>query len=341
MEQHHHQNSSLQDGGGGGGGDPTSTPFWATEWLYVILALGVFLFIFKTFYPELQRLRKRLLYKEGFQNNDEEAFAYLEGDEMYHDRFYVDIYDLLVLNDGKNAYEVKELTNIFKQQFSEQEFAEISLLDCGCGTGHHVDAFKRNGFENVIGVDKSKRMIATAQKNFPQATFLVGNVLDQQLFHPKEFTHITCFYFTIYYIEDKEQFAQNCFQWLQPNGILVVHIVNKDKFDPVIPPANPFIIVNPQSYAKKRITTSSVTFDDFIYTASFDMKKNQQSHFTEKFQRRDDKKTFRKQTHVMFMEDESAVVQVFENNGFLVVGKVDLVKVAYDYQYLYVFRKPF
>jgi len=331
----------IQNGGDISSSSSSSSSIWASEWLYLLLILGIVMGFFKICYPELEKLRNQS--KEGFQDKQkQQPFTFLQGDEMYHDQFYVDIYDQLVYNDGKNDYEIKELTHIFKQQFSEGgEYDEIRLLDCGCGTGHHVNAFQQIGFGNVTGVDISKQMVTAANKYFPKSNFMVGDVLQSQLFPPKEFTHITCFYFTIYYIRDKEQFAENCYHWLEPNGILVVHIVNRDKFDPVIPPANPFLIVNPQSYAKKRITKSSVVFNDFIYTASFDVKNKRESYFEEKFQSKQDKTTFRKQRHIMYMEDEAAVVQVFENSGFLMVGKVDLMKVAYDYQFLYVFRKPF
>ena len=49
------------------------------------------------------------------------------------------------------------------------------------------------------------------------------------------FTHITCLYFTIYYIKDKRLFFENCFKWLKPHGVLVIHLVNMNKFDPILP----------------------------------------------------------------------------------------------------------
>ena len=42
--------------------------------------------------------------------------------------------------------------------------------------------------------------------------------------------HVTCLYFTIYYIKDKENFS-NCFYWLKPGGVLLLHLVDVNKFD--------------------------------------------------------------------------------------------------------------
>jgi hypothetical protein len=38
-----------------------------------------------------------------------------------------------------------------------------------------------------------------------------------------------------------------------PGGTLIVHIVDREKFDPMLPAANPLYIVSPQKYAKERI----------------------------------------------------------------------------------------
>ena len=69
------------------------------------------------------------------------------------------------------------------------------------------------------------------------------------------FTDITCFYFTIYYlIKDKNAFLSNCYHWLKPGGKLIMHLVEK-MFDPILPVANPLVMVSPQRYAKKKNNT--------------------------------------------------------------------------------------
>jgi len=66
-------------------------------------------------------------------------------------------------------------------------------------------------------------------------------------------------------------------RWLTPGGFLAVHMVNREKFDPILPAGNPFTIVSPQKYAKKRITTTTVKFDEFEYKSNFDIKQTIES----------------------------------------------------------------
>lgn len=129
--------------------------------------------------------------------------------------------------------------------------------------------------------------------------------------------------------------------WLMPGGFLVVHIVDREQFDPIIPPANPLITLTPQRYASKRITTSKVTFDDFVYQSDFQLDKNSNSaKFVEKFSNKKSGKTFRKQEHQMYMEGEPAILAIAQSIGFIIQGKIDLIKAGYEYNYLYIFQKP-
>ncbi len=51
----------------------------------------------------------------------------------------------------------------------------LRLLDVGCGTGHHLTQFRRQGFD-VTGVDGSPEMIALAQARNPGAVIRQGDV---------------------------------------------------------------------------------------------------------------------------------------------------------------------
>jgi len=42
----------------------------------------------------------------------------------------------------------------------------------------------------------------------------------------------------------------------------------------------------------------------------------------------------------LYMEDTSTIVNAAQDAGFILQGKIDLVKCAYEYQYLYLFTKP-
>ena len=45
----------------------------------------------------------------------------------------------------------------------------------------------------------------------------------------------------------------------------MLHLVDKDNFDPILPAGNPFTIVSPQKYADERITSTEIVFYDHNY----------------------------------------------------------------------------
>jgi SAM-dependent methyltransferase len=266
---------------------------------------------------------------EGFEQNDK--FLFKSGSEVYDD-FYANIYDYLVFNNLKDQYEVGEIVN--KTGASSQS----KILDVGCGTGHHVSELAGRSID-VLGIDISPSMIKKAKENYPNYKFEIGDATNSQLYPSDSFTHILCMYFTIYYIQDKAMFFQNCSKWLMPGGYLIIHLVDRDKFDPILPPGNPLLYVSPQKYAKKRITQTKVKFNDFAYNAEFDLdEQNNIAKFTERFKNDSDGKV-RKQEHIMYMPNLKEIADEAQSAGFIVDGIIDLVHCQYEYQYLYIFTK--
>ena len=271
--------------------------------------------------------------KESFNvNTTTNQFLFKEGTAVYDD-FYANIYDYLVFNSIKNDYEVGAIIN------STTPNEQSVIADIGCGTGHHVANLKSKNL-NIVGVDISPSMIEKAKEDYPDfgSNFIIGDGLDGHLFKDNSLTHILCLYFTIYYMKDKMRFFNNCMNWLMPGGYLIVHLVDKYKFDPILPPGNPLYIVSPQKYAKERITKTKITFNDFIYNSNFKLQDNDIAKFDEKFKFNDGH--VRKQEQVLYMEDLPTIVNMAQSAGFIVQAKVDMVKCAYEYQYLYVFVKP-
>jgi SAM-dependent methyltransferase len=268
--------------------------------------------------------------KEGFIQS--EQFVVKTGQDIYDD-FYADIYDYLVYNKVKNDYEIGQIVG------AAGPTSESIILDIGCGTGDHVNALSMKGMD-VIGLDISQAMISKAKQKYPKSKFQVGDVLNGDLYKYNSFTHILCMYFTIYYFKNKLQFFNNCFNWLMPGGYLIIHLVNRDEFDPILPPGNPLLLVSPQKYAKQRITTTKVKFTDFSYHADFQLdKSNNQAKFMEKF-KQDKEGKVRKNEHILYMESQESILTQSQEAGFILEGKVDLTKAQYEYQYLYILTKP-
>jgi SAM-dependent methyltransferase len=289
-----------------------------------VLLFVALLLVIVVFFRSLTPVREGLI--------DSNKFLFKEGNAVYDD-FYADIYDYLVFNQIKNEYEVGVILN------SSMPNEKSVIADIGCGTGHHVKELSSRNLD-IIGVDISPSMINKAKEENPfiARQLSVGDGLNGHLFKDNSLTHILCLYFTIYYMNDKMRFFNNCMNWLMPGGFLIVHLVDKYKFDPILPPGNPLYIVSPQKYAKERITKTKITFNDFVYDSNFKLDDNDIATFNEKFKFNDGR--VRKQEQKLYMDDLPTIVNMAQDAGFLVHAKIDMVKCAYEYQYLYVFIKP-
>ena len=170
--------------------------------------------------------------------------------------------------------------------------------------------------------------------------YQVVDALKPMAFSPNSFTHITCLYFTIYYIENKHAFFQNCFNWVIPGGHLVLHLVDKENFDPIIPAGDPFNLVSPQKYTKNRITSTVVKFDQFDYKSNFELiPNNTTAIMSETFK---DKKNgaIRKYEHNFYMPSQKKILSTAKDVGFVLSSKIDMIKSQYSYQYIYILQKP-
>lgn len=303
-----------------------------TIWFKITFLLGIFLIL-------LIIVNAYKPIKEGFVF--EKKFVEKKGDGIFDD-FYASIYDDLVYSGLKNDFELGEIIN------KTNPTSKSKFLDIGSGTGHHVKALKDKGF-NAIGIDKSKAMVKLSKDNFPDIAVRVGDAMNPMEFQGGEFTHITCLYFTIYYIKDKGAFFANCINWLKPGGYLILHLVDKDLFDPIIPASNPFIIYSPQYYSKERITTSNVVFNNFTYKAQFDPQAERGSDmgvfpndfviFREIF-KDTSSGNVRQNSHQLYMSSQKDILNKARNVGFIELAKIDMGSCQYENQYLYILQKP-
>ena len=267
---------------------------------------------------------------EGFEERTNE-FIVKKDTEVYDD-FYVNIYDDLVFSKLKDNFEIGQIINITKPT------KDSYILDIGSGTGHHVKNLSDNGYR-AIGIDKSASMIKKAKENYPDMDYQNVDALSVISFPQNSFSHITCLYFTIYYIKDKQQFFNNCIHWLKPGGFLALHLVDRNKFDPIIPAGSPFSIVSPQNYAKKRITSSIVNFDQFKYKANFNLKdKENIAIFNETFKKNNG--GVRQNEHTFYMETQKDILSIAKDVGFILDVKIDMLKCQYEHQFIYILQKP-
>jgi 2-polyprenyl-3-methyl-5-hydroxy-6-metoxy-1,4-benzoquinol methylase len=261
----------------------------------------------------------------------EEKYVNKKGAEIY-DEFYCSIYDDLFYSDALHAFHCAQVDDLIPTKF------KAVMLDIGSGTGHFVDHFCSKKIK-ITGIDSSPHMIALAKKEFPKCKFKRTNALSSITFDHNYFTHITCLYFTIYYNKNKTLFFQNCFTWLKPNGLLVLHLVNREMFDPIIPAGDPLVMISAQKYAKDRIMKTAVKFKDFSYKAKFSLNgETDIATLTEDF--KDDKTGNKRQNeHVLYMEEQKEIIYLALSAGFKLEKIIDMVTCQYEYQFLYVLRK--
>ena len=295
-------------------------------WFHLLLILAI-LFILVTIYKSNTPRR------EGFIEQ-RENFVVKNGFNVFDD-FYASIYDELFYRELSNQYEIGSIENIVKPT------SESNMLVLGSSTGHIMNGFHKQGVQ-VTGLDESPAMIKYAKESYPYLKIIQGSPMKTMAFQPEQFTQIVCLNMNFYYYKDKVTLLQNVYNWLKPGGFFVVQLVDKNRFDPVVPAGKPFVMVNPQSFAKKRITTSSVIFNNFEYKSDFQVFPNDVVQFTEIFKDTTvpgSKKT-RQNVHKMWMPSKQTVINQCKEVGFINYAQVDLLMAQLEYQYLYVFQKP-
>ena len=271
--------------------------------------------------------------KEAFAGGTAVDVEEFTNDTLY-DGFYSKIYDQIVQGDVRVRTETL-FTLAWLKKF-RPETKTIELLDIGCGTGAHVAEFMKEGVGSAIGIDRSVAMIERANKLHPEFKFKVGDADKTNSFAAGQFTLATMYYFTIYYIHHKDQILRNIFNWLQPGGAFVVHIVNREKFDPILESASPFTAFSIQKYSKERVTKSKVAFDKFEYIAEFTNEEHD-AQFTEVFKFKDGR--VRKNLHRLHMPAMEKLVHEIEQAGFTFKEFLDLTPIGYEYQYLFCFLR--
>ena len=270
---------------------------------------------------------------ETFKNPRREIV--IPSNDSIYDRFYAGIYDGLFGDKGKLMFEINEIKKHAIQKWGPQE--SVKILDVGCGTGWHTKILSKD--YKIIGLDRSAHMLKIAKKINNEDILKLGNANDNMLFGSNSFTHVMCLYFTIYYMNDMDKVFKNFNKWLAPRGMMVLHLVDRDNFDPLLNAASPFPLFSLQKYSKKRVTESKIHFNNFIYKGKFNVDtSNDSATFSEVFEYKDKPKN-RKQQHKLFMPDISVIVRKAHNNGFKLVHKIGMIPASFEYHYLYIFRK--
>tara|TARA_Y100000591_G_C21835039_1_gene701956 strand:- start:158 stop:1138 length:981 start_codon:yes stop_codon:yes gene_type:complete len=259
-----------------------------------------------------------------------------------YDEYYCKFYDKIYLNQNKNNFEI----NIVKELLNKKN---NTILDIGSGTGHHVNFLNNIDNVKVIGLDKSQSMVVKAQSNFPDCEFYNGDILNYKDFDYNSFSHILCLGLTFYHIQDKSQFFEVCYNLLNFNGKLLLHLVDHENFEPYVIQKDSTILYNPNNYMKKKITQMIVKIDNDneFYTKYELLNKNKKddlnqdlpySMYREKFENFNTNHV-RKNEINLFMSPINEILKLAENKGFDFKKRYSMDEINHFNQFLYCFVK--
>ena len=97
------------------------------------------------------------------------------------------------------------------------------ILDLGCGTGHLTAEIAARGAE-VVGVDRSPEMIATARQNYPRLRFEVADAEHIRFDEPFDAVFSNA---AIHWMKDQQAVASSIWQALKPGGRFVAEFGGK------------------------------------------------------------------------------------------------------------------
>lgn len=136
-----------------------------------------------------------------------------------HDNFYL----------SENNKIVKDSFVAVADVISRQNFS--SVADVGCATGAFPRYLKSRFPNNEIeGIEYLDTLLAKASKDFPDISFMKGNVLDKESVS-KRFDVITMLG-VLCIFDDYHIVLKNVLSWLKPKGRLILHnMINEYDMD--------------------------------------------------------------------------------------------------------------
>src|SRR5215471_1809733 len=109
--------------------------------------------------------------------------------------------------------------DVWLDRYLPRKGTGLSLLDVGCGTGHHMASLRRRGFR-VAGLDGCEAMLEHARANNPSADIRLADVEDIPF--PSEcFDYVLCIE-VLRYLPDPTHCIKEIARVLKPGGTCLV-----------------------------------------------------------------------------------------------------------------------
>ena len=140
---------------------------------------------------------------ESFKNNEQKPVQRLKANNPY-DSFYAPVYSTLISDQiiDRTKFEIKDLI----EQTDITEYNAANLLDIGCGGSDHLKWLADEDIETLTlnGIDKSEAMLLETKNRLGEEAqnvrLIKKDIHNNDLFMRSSFSHITSYYFTLYYI---------------------------------------------------------------------------------------------------------------------------------------------
>jgi SAM-dependent methyltransferase len=203
-----------------------------------------------------------LMYSVSLWSTTREGFTadiVLEDIDIY-DSEYAKIYKAL-WHSSKDLLDFEQVS--IQEILADQAIADVNVVDLACGIAQH-SCFLKNLNVKYTGVDLSQDMLAEARQKCP-TDYKRADIKDSGIFAPKTFSHALLLGFSIYQFPNPKVITDNAYMWLKPEGTLIMHLVEPDRFDPLLELASPFAAFSLQKYSTERQTKSEIYFDEFKY----------------------------------------------------------------------------
>lgn len=299
-----------------------------------ILALTVLLLLLVA---QMDRTDKE--YFDTREGGDEGTVSLEDPEDIYDDK-YAKIYDKLFSTPERISF---EKLNIEEYALAAWPVGETKVLDACCGTSPHSEWLCKTEVD-IVGVDTSEAMLKKARQRCPRGRYYRGDVTRAEVFPPKTFSHAMLLYFSAYQFRNPKLVFDNLYAWIKPGGVLVVHLVDPNKFDPIVDAASPFAMLSLQRYSKERITDSEVAFDQFTYRSRFVKEAHKEdATFEEVLEYKDpahnEGSKYREHRHRLYMPKVDAMMDIIQSSGFSRHEMIDMTPAGFEYQYLVFFTK--
>ena len=292
------------------------------KWSLIFAIIVIILIVYRYLQPEYN--------KESFQQK--EKFVIKRNDDAI-DTFYAEIYNALHDVDKRSNKELMHILTTTNPSTKDSVF-----LDVGSGTGFIVNELEEAGY-TAYGIEKSKDMISYSESLYPDIEIIHGNALEPMSFEKGIFTHVLCNYFTIYNFDNKLQFFRNVYHWMRPGGYLIVHLVDKNKFEKIIPHEMAITEKIETSPSNLHLRIKAI-FNDFEYIGKCEIPNDRLVTFTETMTDLTTKHIRQNET-TLYMEDLDTILDFAKKAGFVYHAKTNMENINRDInQYIYYFERP-